>query len=158
MILASGREFDSRNTPTPCFYFCFFYNSTIAFHVSSCFLLCCSSCFTYDQLRSIKGVRICREAAQLPHIHSVGYSTSSGFTKISTFVPTYYNPYMAHILLATTNVTTTYLLQDGISHLITPVACSNQSAAELAKLLRSILLCNKSNSCFFRTNLSSRNP
>ena len=40
-----GCEFDSRNTPTPCFYFCFFYNSRIAFHVSSCFLLCCSSCF-----------------------------------------------------------------------------------------------------------------
>ena len=79
---------------------------------------------------------------------------SSTITRISIFVPTYCDPYTAHILLATTNVTTTYLLQDGISHLITPVACSIQPAAESAKSLHSILLCNN---CFFRTNLSSRN-
>ena len=129
-----------------------------------CFSLCCNSLFfltiragatefhrKISKQISFGSTEVHQKSANLQR-------RSSTITRISIFVPTYCDPYTAHILLATTNVTTTYLLQDGISHLITPVACSNQSAAELAKLLRSILLCNKSNSCFFRTNLSSRNP
>ena len=125
-----------------------------------CFSLCCSSLFfltiragatefhrKISKQISFGSTEVHQKSANLQR-------RSSTITRISIFVPTYCDPYTAHILLATTNVTTTYLLQDGISHLITPVACSIQPAAESAKSLHSILLCNN---CFFRTNLSSRN-
>ena len=128
-----------------------------------CFSLCCSSLFfltiragatefhrKISKQISFGSTEVHQKSANLQR-------RSSTITRISIFVPTYCDPYTAHILLATTNVTTTYLLQDGISHSITPVACSIDSAGESAKSLSSILLCNKSNSCFFRTNLSSRN-
>ena len=148
-------------TPRALLFSCF--SSAIAAFLLTllpCFSLCCNSLFfltiragatefhrKISKQISFGSTEVHQKSANLQR-------RSSTITRISIFVPTYCDPYTAHILLATTNVTTTYLLQDGISHLITPVACSIQPAAESAKSLHSILLCNN---CFFRTNLSRRN-
>ena len=87
-----------------------------------CFSLCCNSLFfltiragatefhrKISKQISFGSTEVHQKSANLQR-------RSSTITRISIFVPTYYDPYMAYILLATTHVTTIYLLQDGISH------------------------------------------
>ena len=84
-----------------------------------------------DQLRSIKRVQICIEVA---------HSSGSQSLCLHTTIPIWHTFYLLQLMLQ----------QSIYSKMasLTPVACSFQSAAESAKSLHSILLCNKSNSCF----------
>ena len=93
-----------------------------------------------DQLRSIKRVQICIEVA-----HSSGPQSLC----LHTTIPIWHTFYLLQLMLQQS----IYFKMASL----TPVACSFQSAAKSAKSLHSIVLCNKSHSCFFRANLSSLN-